>query len=128
MHGSNALTPIHSSGTSYLYFLCEGTCSLSLYCRNSPPIKFANESLTKWIRKMSSPTRSNDEQDFSVGEHLGREIQEQDSSLRDIYEARLQLALRLEENLALRRAISLRQRQSFAPPERSRLRANGRMR
>ena len=79
---------------------------------------------------MSSPMRSDDEQGFSVDEHIGREIQLQDSSLRDIYETRLQLALRLEENLALRRAISLRQRQSLsmAPVERSRLRASGRMR
>ena len=78
--------------------------------------------------KMSSPIRFDDDQDSSVGETIRREIQEQDSSLRNIYEARLQLALRLEENLALHRAISLRQRQSFAPLERSRLRANGRMR
>ena len=77
---------------------------------------------------MSSPMRSDDEQGFSAGEHIGREIQLQDSSLRNIYETRLQLALRLEENLALRRAISLRQRQSFAPLERSRIRANGRTR
>jgi hypothetical protein len=77
---------------------------------------------------MSPPTRFDHDPDFSVGETIRREIQEQDSSLRDIYEARLQLALRLEENLALHRAISLRQRQSFAPLERSRLRANGRMR
>ncbi|MGH6710712.1 MAG: hypothetical protein ACREEK_17285 [Bradyrhizobium sp.] len=72
--------------------------------------------------------RSDDERNLSTGEHLGREIQIQDSSLRNIYETRLQLALRLEENLALRRAISLRQRQSFAPQERGRLRSNGRMR
>ena len=72
--------------------------------------------------------RSENEQDISAGEHLGREIQMQDTSLRNIYETRLQLALQLEENLALRRAITLRQRQSFASPERSRVRANGRMR
>jgi len=72
--------------------------------------------------------RSENEQDISAGLHLGREIQMQDSSLRDIYETRLQLALRLEENLALRRAISLRERQSSAPQERSRLRAVGRSR
>ena len=78
--------------------------------------------------KMSSPIRFDDDRDSSVGDHIGREIQMQDSSLRNIYETRLQLALRLEENLALRRAISLRQRQSFAPPERSRIRASGRTR
>lgn len=72
--------------------------------------------------------RSDDEQGFSAGEYIGREIQMQDSSLRNIYETRLQLALRLEENLALRRAVSLRERQSLAPLERSRLRANGRAR
>ena len=77
---------------------------------------------------MSSPMRCDDEQDFSAGEHLGREIQLQDSSLRNIYETRLQLAQQLEENLALRRAISLRQRQSLAPLEPNRLRASGRMR
>jgi hypothetical protein len=77
---------------------------------------------------MSSPMLCDDEQDFSVGEHLGREIQLQDSSLRNIYETRLQLAQQLEENLALRRAISLRQRQALAPLEPGRLRANGRMR
>ena len=72
--------------------------------------------------------RSENEQAISSGEYLGREIQMQDTSLRSIYETRLQLALRLEENLALRRAISLRERQSSAPQERSRLRANGRAR
>ena len=72
--------------------------------------------------------RSENEQDISAGLHLGREIQMQDSSLRNIYETRLQLALRLEENLALRRAISLRERQSSVPQERSRLRAVGRSR
>jgi hypothetical protein len=77
---------------------------------------------------MSSPIRFDDDQDFSIGESIRREIQEQDSSLRSLYEKRLQLALRLEENLALHRAISLRQCQSFAPLERGRLRANGRMR
>jgi len=72
--------------------------------------------------------RSDNQQNIPTGEHLGREIQMQDSSLRSIYETRLQLALRLEENLALRRAISLRERQSFALPERGRFRANGRTR
>jgi hypothetical protein len=86
----------------------------------SPPNK------VEW--KMSSPMRCDDEQDISAGEHLGREIQLQDSSLRNIYETRLQLAQQLEENLALRRAISLRQRQALAPLEPGRLRANGRMR
>jgi hypothetical protein len=57
------------------------------------------------------------------------EIQKRDSSLRNIYESRLRLTQRLEENLALRRAILRRQGQSSAPVERSRLvRANGRMR
>jgi hypothetical protein len=78
--------------------------------------------------KMSSPIQFDGDPDFFVGETIRREIQEQDFSLRSIYETRLQLALRLEENLALHRAISLRQRQSLAPLERSRLRANGRMR
>jgi hypothetical protein len=77
---------------------------------------------------MSSPIPCDDDRDFSVGETIRREIQAQDFSLRDIYETRLQLAQRIAENLALHRAISLRQRQSFAPLERSRLRANGRMR
>ena len=77
---------------------------------------------------MRSPTRCDDDQDFSVGETIRREIQEQDSTLRNIYETRLQLARRIEENLALHRAISLRQRQSFAPLEPSRVRASGRMR
>jgi hypothetical protein len=77
---------------------------------------------------MSSPIQFDDDRDFFVGETIKREIQEQDCSLRNIYETRLQLALRLEENLALHRAIALRQRQSFAPLERSRLRANGRAR
>lgn len=77
---------------------------------------------------MSSAMRSDDEQDYSAGEHLGREIQMQDSSLRNIYETRLQLAQQREENLALRRAITLRQRQSLAPLEPSRIRASGRMR
>ena len=76
---------------------------------------------------MSSAMQS-DDQDFSAGEHLGREIQMQDSSLRNIYETRLQLAQQREENLALRRAITLRQRQALVPLEPSRLRASGRMR
>jgi hypothetical protein len=64
-----------------------------------------------------------------AAERIRSEIQQQDSSLRNIYESRLQLALRLEENLTLHRAISLRQRQSVAPLERSKsFRVTGRMR
>ena len=78
---------------------------------------------------MSLQLRCEHDPDFSAAERIRSEIQEQDSSLRNIYEARLRLTLRLEENLALHRAVSLRQRQSFAPLERSRsLRVTGRMR
>lgn len=65
----------------------------------------------------------------SAAEEIRNEIQDRDSSLRNIYAARLCLALQLEENLALHRAVALRQRQSFAPMERGRsLRMNGRVR
>jgi hypothetical protein len=62
---------------------------------------------------------------FDGDQHLGvdieREINKRDSSLRKIYEKRLQLAVRLEENLALHRAISLRHRHAvMAPVERNR--------
>jgi len=80
-----------------------------------------------WMRSEFA-MRSENEPEISAGAHLGREIQMQDTSLRSIYETRLHLAQQLEENLALRRAITLRQRQSFAPLERSRVRSNGRMR
>ena len=67
--------------------------------------------------------------DSSAAEEIRSEIQERDSSLRSIFAARLCLALQLEENLTLHRAVALRQRQSFAPLERGRsLRANGRVR
>ena len=111
-----------------LYFLFEGTIQLvallSQLSANKARQQFTNEVDTT----MSSPIRYDDDRDFFVGETIRREIQAQDSSLRNIYEARLQLAQRLQENLALHRAISLRQHQSSAPLERSRLRANGRMR
>jgi len=90
---------------------------------------FANRAPSNKVDpKMSSPLEH--EQYCSVDESSARsEIQKRDSSLRNIHEARLRLTLRREENLALRRAISLRLGQSFAPLERSRLlRANGRMR
>jgi hypothetical protein len=65
----------------------------------------------------------------SSAEKIRSEIQERDCSLRNIHAARLCLALQLEENLALHRAVALRQRQSFAPMERGRsLRVNGRVR
>ena len=111
-----------------LYFLCSGTFQfvvlLSQLSANKTRQQFTNEVDTK----MSSPNRVDGERDISIGETLRREIQAQDSSLRNIYEARMQLALRIKENLALHRAISLRQNQAAAPLERSRLRANGRMR
>jgi hypothetical protein len=51
---------------------------------------------------------------------IKNEIHKRDSSLRKIYEKRLQLAVRLEENLALHRAISLRHRHAMmASVERS---------
>jgi len=68
-------------------------------------------------------------QDSSTDESIRSEIQELNSSLRGIYDARLRLARGLEENLALHRAIALRQPQSFAPLEQSRSpRTSGRMR
>ena len=80
-------------------------------------------------QKMSVQFRIERDPDFSAAENIRSEIEERDSSIRNIYEARLRLALQLEENLALHRAVVFRQRQSFAPAERSRsLRANGRTR
>jgi hypothetical protein len=69
------------------------------------------------------------DRDFSTSARIKSEIRKQDSSLRNIHEIRLRLALRLEENLALQRAISFRDRQPLRLGERSRsLRLSGRMR
>jgi hypothetical protein len=80
-------------------------------------------------QKMGLQLRFEHDPDFSAAEKIRSEIQERDLSLRNIYAARLCLALQIEENLALQRAIALRRRHSFAPLERGRsLRVNGRVR
>jgi hypothetical protein len=68
---------------------------------------------------MSSQSGFENDQDFWTGVGIKSEIHKRDSSLRKIYEKRLQLAVRLEENLALHRAISLRHRHALASVERS---------
>ena len=69
---------------------------------------------------MASQSGFENEQGSWTGADIKVEIHKRDSSLRKIYEKRLQLAVRLEENLALHRAISLRHRHAMmASVERS---------
>ena len=78
---------------------------------------------------MSSQSSFENNADRRDGADIAYEIHKYDSSLGRIYEKRLQLAVRLEENLALHRAISIRQRHLMLAVERIKsVRSMGRIR